>query len=128
LAAIIGSTIAVGYFVWRRWIAPWREIERLVRQIGRGDHPRTFLVKGGREAQKVGIALEEISARQRRLDHEAVRRASEQSAIFSAMQDGLLVLDGERRIALFNRTLQRLFGLNENALGAPLLESVREAS
>jgi two-component system, OmpR family, phosphate regulon sensor histidine kinase PhoR len=128
LAAIIGSTIAVGYFVWRRWIAPWREIEQLVRQIGRGDHPRTFLVKGGKEAQKVGIALEEISSRQRQFDQEAVKHASEQSAIFSAMQDGLLVLDGERRIALFNRTLQELFGLNEKSLGAPLLESVREAS
>jgi two-component system, OmpR family, phosphate regulon sensor histidine kinase PhoR len=40
----------------------------------------------------------------------------------------LLVLDGERRIALFNRTLQELFGLNEKSLGAPLLESVREAN
>ncbi len=128
LAAIAGSTILVGFVVWRRWIAPWRQIERLVRQIGRGHQPRTFLIEGGQEARRVGVALEEISSRQRQLDREAARRASEQSAIFSAMQDGLLVLDGERRIALFNQTFQRLFGLDENSLGAPLLESVREAS
>jgi two-component system, OmpR family, phosphate regulon sensor histidine kinase PhoR len=128
LAAIVGSTILVGFVVWQRWIAPWRQIERLVRQIGRGDQPRTFLIEGSQEARRVGVALEEISSRQTQLDREAGRRASEQSAIFSAMQDGLLVLDGERRIALFNQTFQRLFGLDQKSLGAPLLESVREAS
>ena len=128
IAAIAGSTILVGFIVWRRWIAPWGEIERLIRQIGRGDQPRTFLIEGGKEAQRVGVALEEISSRQQQLDRDAARRASEQSAIFSAMQDGLLVLDGERRIALFNNTFRNLFGLDEKSLGAPLLESVREAS
>jgi two-component system, OmpR family, phosphate regulon sensor histidine kinase PhoR len=128
LAAIAGSTILIGFIVWRRWIAPWREVERLIRQVGRGDQPRTFLIKGGKQAQRVGVALEEISSRQQQLDREAARRGSEQSAIFSAMQDGLLVLDGKRRIALFNHTFQKLFGLDEKSLGAPLLESVREAS
>jgi two-component system phosphate regulon sensor histidine kinase PhoR len=126
--AIVVLIIVAGYVGWRGWTVPWGEVERLVRQIGRGEQPRTFLIKGGREAQRVGIALEEISSRQQRLDQEAVKRASEQSAIFSAMQDGLLVLDGDRRIALFNRTFQKLFGLGENSLGVPLLESVREAS
>ncbi len=128
LAAIVGLTILIGLLVWRRWIAPWREVERLVRQIGRGDQPRTFLIEGGKDAQRVGVALEEISSRQRQLDSDAARRASEQSAIFSAMQDGLLVLDGDRRIALFNHTFQKLFGVDEKSLGAPMRESVREAS
>src|SRR5262249_45291153 len=128
LLTLFGFIIVLGYFVWRRWIAPWSEIERLVGQIGRGGQPRTFLIKGGREAQRVGVALEGISSRQQRLDRDSVRHASEQSAIFSAMQDGLLVLDGERRIALFNHTFQNLFGLDEKSLGASLLESVREAS
>src|SRR6266446_3917917 len=61
LAAIIGSTIAIVYLVWRRWIAPWRQIERFVRQIGRGEQPRTFLVEGGKEAQRVSVALEDFS-------------------------------------------------------------------
>jgi two-component system phosphate regulon sensor histidine kinase PhoR len=127
-AAMVGSTILVGFIVWRRWIAPWREVERLVRQIGRGDQPRTFLIGSGKEVQRVGVALEEVSSRQQQLDRQAARRASEQDAIFSAMQDGLLVLDSERRIALFNHTFQKLFGLDEKSVGAPLLESIREAS
>jgi two-component system, OmpR family, phosphate regulon sensor histidine kinase PhoR len=126
--AIVGSIVLIGFIVWRTWIAPWRHVERLVRQIGHGDQPSTFLIEGGKEARRVGVALEGIFSRQRRLDREAATRASEQSAIFSAMQDGLLVLDGERRITLFNRTFQRLFGVHEESLGAPLLEEVREAS
>jgi two-component system phosphate regulon sensor histidine kinase PhoR len=128
LLAISGLIAGLGHFVWRRWIAPWDEIERLIRQIGAGAQPPTFLIKGGREAQRVGVALEEISSRQQRHDRESARRSSEQSAIFSAMQDGLLVLDGDRRIALFNHTFQKLFGLESDSLGSPLLELVRDAT
>ena len=128
LGAIVGLAIVAGYVIWRKWIAPWHEIGRLVGQIGQGGRPPTFLVHGSKEAQRVGLALEEISSRQQQLDREAAKRASEQSAIFSAMQDGLLVLDGERRIALFNHTFQKLFGLDEDSVGIPLLEVVREAT
>jgi PAS domain-containing protein len=126
LAAIVGSTIALAYLVWRKWIAPWREIENLVRHVGRGEQPRTFLVNGGREAERVGVALEDILTRQRTLDRQLAESASGQEAIFSAMQDGLLVVDGERRVALLNRTFAAWFGVPDNSLGAPLLEVVRD--
>jgi two-component system phosphate regulon sensor histidine kinase PhoR len=42
------------------------------------------------------------------------------------MQDGLLVLDGERRIALLNRAFETLFQVNNRAIGEPLLSTMRE--
>src|SRR5207302_7919625 len=128
LAAIIGSTIAIVYLVWRRWIAPWRQIERLVRQIGRGEQPRTFLVEGGKEAQRVSIALENIFRRQLGLNRQIGERASGNRAIFSAMRDGLLVVDAERRVTLLNAALQDLFALKDDLLGAPFLEALRDAN
>ena len=128
LAAIIGSTIAIVYLVWRRWIAPWRQIERLVRQIGRGDQPRTFLVEGGKEAQRVSVALENIFRRQLGLNRQIGERASGNRAIFSAMRDGLLVVDAERRITLLNAALQELFALKDDPLGASFLETLRDAN
>jgi two-component system, OmpR family, phosphate regulon sensor histidine kinase PhoR len=128
LAAIIGSTIAIVYLVWRRWIAPWRQIERLVRQIGRGEQPRTFLVEGGKEAQRVSVALENIFSRQLGLNRQIGERASGNRAIFSAMRDGLLVVDAERRITLLNAALQELFALKDDSLGAPFLEALRDAN
>ena len=126
LAATTGSTIAIGYFVWRRWIAPWSQIERLVTQIGRGEKPRTFLIEGGKDAQRIGVALENVFTRQRDLDRQLGEGASGQKAILSAMQDGLLVVDRRRRLALINPAFCELFKVDEHSLGAPLLESVRD--
>jgi two-component system, OmpR family, phosphate regulon sensor histidine kinase PhoR len=126
LGAIVGSTVAVVYVAWRKWISPWRLIEELVRQVSRGEQPRTFLVKGGDEARRVAIALEDILNRQRELDRQIGERSAGQKAIFSAMQDGLLVVDRRRQIALMNRAFHELFGIREDSLGVPLLESVRD--
>ncbi|HEV3244142.1 MAG TPA: ATP-binding protein [Chthoniobacterales bacterium] len=126
LAATVGSTVAIVYVAWRKWITPWTHIERLVRQIGRREQPRTFLIQGGKEAQRVGVALEDIFKRQQELNRQIDERASGQKAILSAIQDGLLVVDGRRRLALLNRAFCDLFKIGEDSLGAPLLESVRD--
>lgn len=123
--AITGLLFIVGFRVFRRWIAPWREIDNLVRTVGRGDQPRTFLIDGGREAQRVGVALEEILLRQRQLDREIGERSSGQKAILSAMHDGLLVVDAQSRLALMNPAFSELFRVGEDSLGGPLLENVR---
>jgi two-component system phosphate regulon sensor histidine kinase PhoR len=124
-AAIVALTFALIYFVRRKWIAPWREMEELVKQVGRGEQPRTFLIGGSGEARRVSVALEDILTRQRELDRQIGERASGQEAILSAMQDGLLVVDRQRRLALINRAFSDLFEVGEDSLGVPLLESVR---
>src|SRR4029077_4458828 len=98
LFAVVGSTIAIVYLVRRKWILPWREMEQLVKQVGRGEQPRTFLIDGSGEARRVGVALEEILTRQRKLDRQIGERQSGQKAILSAMQDGLLVVDAQSRL------------------------------
>jgi len=40
LCAIVALAVALALIVWRKWIAPWREVEELVTQIGRGERPR----------------------------------------------------------------------------------------
>jgi two-component system phosphate regulon sensor histidine kinase PhoR len=122
---IVGSTIAVVHFVRRKWIAPWGEMEELVKRVGRGEQPRTFLIDGSKEARRVSIALEEILSRQRNLDRQIGERVTGQKAILSAMQNGLLVVDAQRRLALVNRAFCDLFDIDEGSIGAPLLESVR---
>lgn len=126
LAAIAGATIAISYYVWRKCITPWSQIERLVTQIGAGEKPRTFLVEGGKGAQRIGVALENVFTRQQGLDRQLRERASGEKAILSAMKNGLLVVDRRRRLALVNLAFCDLFKIDERSLGAPLLESVRD--
>src|SRR5438874_6271338 len=126
VTCIAFATIA--FVGWRKWIAPWRHIEQLVRQIAGGEQPRTFLVDGGTLAQRVGLALESIFRRQQQLNQQITGRESGTQAILGAMQDGLLVVDTRRHITLMNRTFEDLFELRDGAVGAPLLETVRHAT
>jgi len=114
--------------VWQKWVAPWRQIEQLVRQIVGNEHPRTFLVGGGPESKRVGLALENIFARQQKLGRQIAGRESGTQTILRAMQDGLLVVDKRLRVTLANQAFRKLFGLPEISLGAPLLDVVREAT
>ena len=127
LCAIVGSTIAFAYIAWRKWVAPWREIERLVRQIAGGERPRTFLIDGTAQSRRVGLALENIFARQQQLDRQISEDASGTQTVLSAMKDGLLVVDSRRRIKLVNETFRKLFAPRQISTGAPLLDSVRNA-
>src|SRR5213592_1969097 len=129
ILAIICGIVAVTVLVlWRKWGAPWRQIEELVTQMGRGERPPTFLVDGGADAQRVGLALESIFARQQELDRQMAGRESGTQTILGAMQDGLLVVDARRSITLMNQTFENLFRLRNPAAGVPLLETVRHAT
>src|SRR5438128_3337098 len=114
--------------VWRKWVAPWQQIEQLVARIRDSQRPSTFLVNGGTESKRVGLALENIFARQQELDRQIAGRESGTQTILGAMQDGLLGVDGRRRITLMNPPFQKLFELRDPAVGVPLVEAVRHAT
>jgi two-component system phosphate regulon sensor histidine kinase PhoR len=119
---------ATAVLVWQKWVAPWRQIERLVRQIAGNEHPRTFLIGGGPESKRVGLVLENIFARQQEFGRQIAGRESGTQTILRAMQDGLLVVDKNLRVTLVNEAFRKLFGLPEISLGAPLLDVVRDAT
>src|SRR6266568_6528994 len=119
---------AMALVAWRRWVAPWQQVERLVRQIAGSERPRTFLVNGGAESKRVGLALENIFARQQELDRQIAGRESGTQTILRAMQDGLLVVDKSQRVTLVNQAFRKLFGLQEISSGTPLLDVVRDAT
>jgi two-component system phosphate regulon sensor histidine kinase PhoR len=115
-------------FLWQKWAAPWPQIEQLVSQIARGESPSTFLINGGADPHRVGLALETIFARQQELERQIAGRESDTQTILGAMEDGVLVVDARSRITLMNSTFQRLFDLRDPAVGVPLVEAVRHAT
>ena len=128
LLAIVASTIALALITWRKWIAPWRQVEELVTQVWRGERPRTFLVDGGGPARRIGLRMEKILNDLRQLDKQIAKRESGMQTIFSAMQDALLVVDSNRHVVLINEPFRKLFALPEISVGTPLLEIVRHAT
>jgi two-component system, OmpR family, phosphate regulon sensor histidine kinase PhoR len=114
--------------LWQKSAAPWAQIQELVSQIARGERPSTFLINGGPDPQRVGLALETISAHQQELERQIAGRESGTQAILGAMEDGVLVVDARSRITLMNTTFQKLFDLRDPAVDVPLVEAVRHAT
>jgi len=119
---------ALALMAWRKWIAPWRQVEVLVDQIACGERPRTFLVQGGAQAQRLGLRLEKVSDHLEQLNKQIATRQSGMQTIFSAMHDALLVVDSKRHVILANKTFHKLFAVPEILEGTPLLEIVRDAT
>jgi two-component system, OmpR family, phosphate regulon sensor histidine kinase PhoR len=128
LCAIIASTVALVLMAWRKWIAPWQQVEELVDQIARGERPSTFLVQGNVQVQRLGFRLEKVSDDLQQLNKQLAKRESGMQTIFSAIHDALLVVDSTRHVILANTTFRKLFSLPEISQGTPLLEIVRDAT
>src|SRR5438128_3563544 len=128
LCAIIASTGVLALMAWRKWITSWRQVEELVDQIARGERPRTFLVHGSVQAQRLGLRLEKVSEDLQQLNKQIAKRESGMQTIFSAMHDALLVVDSKRHVILANKAFRNLFALPEISEGTPLLEIVRDAT
>jgi two-component system phosphate regulon sensor histidine kinase PhoR len=114
--------------VWRKWVAPWKDVEELADAIVEHRAPRKFLISGNPHARRIGLALEDLTDRRRELEERL--RAGELSvqAVFGAMLDGLVVVDELRRVRLMNREFRRVFAVGENVAGGSLLELIRNAS
>ena len=128
LCAVVALAVAVALIARRRWIAPWRQVEELVTEIERGERPRTFLIDGGAQAQRIGLRLEKVFEDLQQLNKQIAKRESGMQTIFSAMHDALLVVDSNQHLILVNETFRRLFALPEISEGAPLREIVRDAT
>lgn len=125
LCALFAVTALI---LWQKWAAPWSQIEQLVSQIARGEPPLTFLINGGAGPHRVGLALENVFARQQELERQIAGRESGTQTILGAMQDGVLVVDARSRIMLMNQPFEKLFELRDPAVGVPLIEAVRHAT
>ena len=126
--ALVAVVLVAGLVLWRNWIAPWKDVEKLADDIVEQRPPRKFLISGNPHARRVGLALENLTERRHELQERV--RESEQSvqAVFGAMLDGLVVVDDLRRVRLMNREFRRAFGVDENVSGGTLLELLRLAS
>jgi two-component system phosphate regulon sensor histidine kinase PhoR len=119
--------VTAGLVLQRLYLRPWRALEQLLTRIGRGEQPPTFLLGGTAEARRVGLALEQLLARQRELDRQVSKDAAEVRAVLTALTDGLLVVDSTQHILMCNPAFEQLYGQSRIATGTALLDIVRDS-
>jgi two-component system phosphate regulon sensor histidine kinase PhoR len=125
---LIAVVLVAGLAFWRKWIAPWKDVDELTDAIVGYRPPRKFLITGNPHAQRIGLALENLTDRRRELDERVRESELSVQAVFGAMLDGLVVVDDLRRVRLMNREFRRVFGVEEDVFGGTLLELIRHAS
>jgi len=128
IGLIVAVCTAIAFFVWRRWIAPWKEVEELSNAIVNKNPPRQFLISANPQSRSIGFALEKMVDQRRELEERFREGEFSVQAVFGAMLDGLVVVDDKRRVRMMNRAFRRAFGAEDGQLGAPLLEMIRHAS
>jgi two-component system, OmpR family, phosphate regulon sensor histidine kinase PhoR len=119
--------VAAAFVLQRLYLRPWRELEQLLTRIGRGEQPPTFLLGGITRARRVGLALEQLLARQRELDRQVSKDAAEFRAVLAALTDGLLVIDSTQHILMCNPAFEQLYGQSRIATGTALLDIIRDS-
>src|SRR6184192_552989 len=127
VAIVLLLVVVAAFFLQRLYLRPWRELEQLLTRIRRGEQPRTFLLGGTAQARRVGLALEQLLARQRALDRQVSKDAAEMRAVFAALTDGLLVVDSTQHILICNPAFEKLYGQSPIAAGTPLLDVIRDS-
>jgi two-component system phosphate regulon sensor histidine kinase PhoR len=125
---LIAVVLVTAFAVWRKWIAPWNDVDELSQAIVDKRPPRKFLVSANPQSRRIGLALEVLIDRQRELEERFREGEFSLQAVFGAMLDGLVVVDDRRRVRMMNRAFRRMFGLEHAEPGEPLLEVIRHAS
>jgi two-component system phosphate regulon sensor histidine kinase PhoR len=119
--------VTAAFYMQRLWLRPWQELEQLLTRIGRGEQPPTFLLGETAQTRRVGLALEQLLIRQRALDRQVSKDAAEVRAVFSALTDGLLMVDSTQRILICNPAFEKLYGKSPIAAETPLLDVIRDS-
>lgn len=127
-SALIAVVFVTAIVLWRKWVAPWKDVEELADAIAEHRAPRKFLVSGNPHARRIGLALENLTDRRRELEQRVREGELSVQAVFGAMLDGLVVVDELRRVRLMNREFRRAFGIGDDVSGGTLLEVIRHAS
>jgi two-component system, OmpR family, phosphate regulon sensor histidine kinase PhoR len=125
---LLAVVLVIAFAVWRKWIAPWNDVDELSQAIVDKRPPRKFLVSANPQSRRIGLALETLIDRQRELEERLREGEFSVQAVFGAMLDGLVVVDDRRRVRMMNRAFRRMFGLEHAEPGEPLLEVIRHAS
>jgi len=117
LAAVAAASLAlaVGVFTGYRWMAPARRLAGAAERLGAGDLRTPLPAEGDAEMARLGGTLEEMRRRLLVLTTELERSEGEARAMLAGVVEGVLAVDGERRVTYLNPQAERLLGTTTDA-------------
>ncbi len=102
-----------------------RQLAEAARAIARGGSAPALRAGGPTEFLEIGRTLDDMAGTLSRALADLKAERDRLGGILADMQEGLLVLDGDGRIALVNPALRRMFGLGQEVTGRSVAEATR---
>ncbi|OQX69860.1 MAG: hypothetical protein B6A08_03005 [Sorangiineae bacterium NIC37A_2] len=125
VALIFGLAVAWGLL--RAVFRPARQLTEVASRMAEGDLSARARVEGVLEYEELGAALEQLGQGHSRA-LEALRQERDRlRGILSSMDEGVLFLDEDRRIALINPKLREMLLIQGDVRGRTVLEAIRHA-
>ncbi len=127
---IVGAlSLFIAFVFTSRLVSPIQEMEQFTKRLQDGETPGSLMITStdetGRLARNINYLVAELKEKIRWANEEK----SKLEAVFSSMEDGILVLEAHDIIESANETAQNIFGLNaEEITGKTPLEVLRNIS
>ena len=129
LVAIV-LLVLLGYLAVRRLSRPMEKIAMAVERSARGDFHAALPVPhgGGEEVSRLATSVRRLQLTLLQKIDELDDERSLLSSVIGGMREGLLLVDGERRVRLANEALSRVLDLSFEPRGHLIEEVVRHPS
>jgi PAS domain S-box-containing protein len=122
-AAVGAIALLLAWLSGRRITHPIQSLTRTARAVGAGDLSARATVSGGDEVGQLGATFNDMTSALVRMTQEEQALRSRIETIIHSMADGLVAVDGDRRILAFNIEAELLTGVRaEDAVGRPVDE------
>ncbi len=125
-AAIVLVIALIAAFIFARTISrPVGELTDAIQRVAGHDFSARVLLRGRDELKQVADSFNTMTDEMQGLFAELTRQKEELNSIITSLQEGLLVLDGDERVVLTNKSLEKVIG-REVDKGRFFWEEVRE--
>jgi two-component system phosphate regulon sensor histidine kinase PhoR len=125
LLGLLLAALASAWFLRERRLR--RSIERLqamLEQLAKGREPASYSLAGN--FARLGQRAEQVASEQEHLRRQRQLAEANLQIILSSMQEGVMVVDSRRAVRLVNPSLRKMFDLEPNVFGHPVIEALRE--
>ncbi len=121
--ALLTSTL--GYAVFRTVSRPVRQLTESATMIAAGDLECKLPVPERGMLRKLAFSLSNMAEELKHRISEISGQKAESDAIFSALTDGVIVLDMEGKVISINQAAKKIFNLKASAVGSEINSVVR---
>lgn len=127
-AGLVAALLALimGWLVSRKITGPLKTIRRGAERFARDDLDYRLPRQGLLETDTLSEVMNDMAERLAVRIENARRQSMEQEAIFSSMNEGLLVVDNDEKVMKINPLAREIFGIGgRDVIGKPIQEVVR---